>query len=82
MNCIKWTRNGEVLKNSGRIKVKNVLGICILELDGILEMDGGNYTCHKQLTTGVHKDAYEIFVISKFFVYVSVLQSLSLINLN
>lgn len=68
-NCIKWTKNGHVLENSDRIEVKNVYGMCILVLDGILESDAGNYTCHKQTTTGVHKETIEIFVISKFFIF-------------
>lgn len=66
--CIKWTKNGNVVENSGRIRVTKVFDMCILRLDGILESDAGNYTCHKRTTTGVHKETIEIFVISKFFI--------------
>lgn len=63
--CIKWTKNGKIVQNSARTTVTNVLQICILNLVAILESDAGNYTCHRQTTTGVHKDTKEIFVISR-----------------
>ena len=66
-HCLKWTKNGEVVKNSARTTVTNVtaFGMCVLNLDGILQSDAGNYTCHKKTETGVHKETKEIFVICK-----------------
>ena len=66
-DCLKWTKNDEVVKNSARTTVTNVFKMCVLKLDDILQSDAGNYTCHKQTATGVQKETKEIFVICKSF---------------
>jgi hypothetical protein len=66
-DCLKWTKNGKIVQNSARTTVTNIpiINLCILKLDGILQSDAGNYTCHRQTATGAHKETEEIFVISK-----------------
>lgn len=63
--CIKWTKNGEIVKKSARTTVERISEICLLKLSGILISEAGNYTCHRQTSDGIHKEIHEILVISK-----------------
>ncbi|XP_028412686.1 Down syndrome cell adhesion molecule-like protein 1 homolog isoform X2 [Dendronephthya gigantea] len=63
--CIKWTKNGKIVKESARTTVKRIGDICLLRLNGISMSEAGNYTCHKQTEYGIHKETQEILVITR-----------------